>query len=262
MYNRKSLVSPVDAKIFVFLCVGFVVGLSIGRYSMQAAISGARIASRPKLWAYFTQERSEIIRLILEESGLDYEFITVTDVLAATTEKGGSIPEYMPFGQVPYYQDEHVRIGQYMAIARYLARKTGLHGSTPEEGARVDMVADSVTDFLDRLSAVFKAPPSQARAARKRFMEEDGPKSLAYFEAILNKAPDGVDSEFHVGRRLTYADLYVFHALEWVQAVDAQLLNRFPHLLRFYEGVRDRPRIQSYAHSSRRPAVPQLPSEE
>ena len=62
-----------------------------------------------------------------------------------------------PAGQLPVLEVDGGQICQSMAIARFLANKFGLAGTTPIEKAQADMVVDCVQDFftgkvVDRIS--------------------------------------------------------------------------------------------------------------
>jgi glutathione S-transferase len=52
-----------------------------------------------------------------------------------------------PFGQVPLLEYDGQLLSQSISIARFLAKKTGLHGKDDLEQARADMIVDYVTDF-------------------------------------------------------------------------------------------------------------------
>ena len=54
----------------------------------------------------------------------------------------------MPGGQMPVLEVDGVKLGQSMTIARYLANKFNLAGSTPLEKAQADMIVDCVSDFF------------------------------------------------------------------------------------------------------------------
>ena len=55
----------------------------------------------------------------------------------------------MPGGQMPVLEVDGVKLGQSMTIARFLANKFNLAGSTPLEKAQADMIVDTVTDFFN-----------------------------------------------------------------------------------------------------------------
>ena len=64
--------------------------------------------------------RAEAIRLVLEYVGATYEDKKVS------FEEWGAIKPTLPFGQIPFYEDEDVKIPQSMAIVRHLGRKYSL----------------------------------------------------------------------------------------------------------------------------------------
>ena len=55
----------------------------------------------------------------------------------------------MPAGQMPVLEVDGIQLSQSITIARYLAIKYKLVGSTPLEQAQADMVVDCVTDFFN-----------------------------------------------------------------------------------------------------------------
>ena len=55
----------------------------------------------------------------------------------------------MPAGQLPVLEVDGVQISQSMTIARFLANKFNLAGSTPLEKAQGDMIVDCIQDFLN-----------------------------------------------------------------------------------------------------------------
>ena len=55
----------------------------------------------------------------------------------------------MPGGQMPVLEVDGVQLAQSMAIARFLANKFNLAGSTPLEKGQADMVVDCCTDFFN-----------------------------------------------------------------------------------------------------------------
>ena len=55
----------------------------------------------------------------------------------------------MPGGQMPVLEVDGVKLGQSMTIARFLANKFNLAGSTPLEKGQADMIIDYCTDFFN-----------------------------------------------------------------------------------------------------------------
>ena len=54
-----------------------------------------------------------------------------------------------PLGSLPVLQYDGVELSQSFAIARFLAKVTGLYGNTYQEQGYADMAADMVTDYHD-----------------------------------------------------------------------------------------------------------------
>lgn len=52
-----------------------------------------------------------------------------------------------PYGQLPVLQVGDKVLAQSNAICRFLARKFNLHGSTDFEAAKLDEIADRISDF-------------------------------------------------------------------------------------------------------------------
>ena len=55
----------------------------------------------------------------------------------------------MPGGQLPVLEVDGFQMSQSITIARFLANKYKLAGSTPLEQAKADMVVDIAVDFFN-----------------------------------------------------------------------------------------------------------------
>ena len=55
----------------------------------------------------------------------------------------------MPFGQLPVLETNGVVISQSMAIARFVAKESGLGGKDNITAARADMIVDSITEYIN-----------------------------------------------------------------------------------------------------------------
>uniref|UniRef100_G3UUM8 glutathione transferase n=1 Tax=Meleagris gallopavo TaxID=9103 RepID=G3UUM8_MELGA len=95
-----------------------------------------------KLTYFNLRGRAEISRYIFAYSGIKYEDHRL---------EGADWPKIkptIPFGKVPILEVDGVIIHQSLAIARYLARESGLAGQTPVEQALVDAIVDTMDDFM------------------------------------------------------------------------------------------------------------------
>ncbi|XP_009947241.1 PREDICTED: hematopoietic prostaglandin D synthase [Leptosomus discolor] len=95
-----------------------------------------------KLTYFNLRGRAEISRYLFAYSGKKYEDHRIE---AADWPK---IKPTIPFGKIPILEVDGVTIHQSLAIARYLARESGLAGQTPVEQALADAIVDTIDDFM------------------------------------------------------------------------------------------------------------------
>ena len=76
------------------------------------------------------------------------------------------LAEKLAYSNLPYYLDDAngVYLTQSSSILRYVGRKGGLMGATPEETARVEMTLDEVVDVRSKVSGA-RAPRERAHTA-------------------------------------------------------------------------------------------------
>ena len=154
-----------------------------------------------------------------------------------------------PFGQLPVLNVDGFDIPQSSAICRYLARKFGYAGKTPEEEAWADAIVDQYKDF----SVAFKTLLFAARAGKpqeeilKIRYEIFNPARDAYFchlNAILKKNKSG----YLVGDGLTWADLVVadnLHSLEKFKALDDDNIGH-QNLKKYVEKIYSTPDLEDH----------------
>ncbi|XP_038648688.1 hematopoietic prostaglandin D synthase-like isoform X2 [Scyliorhinus canicula] len=87
--------------------------------------------------------RAETARYIFAHSGIKYEE-NMIDIADWPKLKNSLI-----FRQIPVLNVDDIIINQSTAIARYLARETGLAGKSNLEQARVDAIVDTINDFMN-----------------------------------------------------------------------------------------------------------------
>ncbi|CAF0759182.1 unnamed protein product, partial [Didymodactylos carnosus] len=99
-----------------------------------------------KLHYFNGRGRAEVIRLIFAQAGQKYEDIRIERA------NWDSIKNDTPLGQVPYIEVDGERIPQSMAIVRFLAKQFNLAGKDNLEQAKVDSVADTISDLSETYS--------------------------------------------------------------------------------------------------------------
>lgn len=125
---------------------------------------------------------------------------------------------YANMNRVPVLITESgARIGQSKAIERYLATRFGLMGSSVEEAAMIDCIAENVRDIKDKwgkirtIGGMGKQSDEKDAAIKKWFEEGELADWLRKLELSLPSS--GIQSGFSVGAKLSYADLCIWNLL-------------------------------------------------
>jgi len=116
-----------------------------------------------------------------------------------------------------------VAIGQSKAIERYLSRKFGLMGQSPEDEAVIECIAEHCRDVKDAamrkgFSAFTRNKTDEEKAeARKEWFDTDMPELLGKIEAVVKGT--GTDG-YAFGTSTSYADVAIWALLRDCQAAD------------------------------------------
>jgi len=215
------------------------------------------------------QGRGELIRLALEEAGVDY-----IDVARLPVERGGGIPALMrilrsetdvhpPFAP-PILKVDGMLVAQTANILMFLGAR---HGLVPEdESSRLwanqlqltlsDVVAE-VHDTHHPIATSLYYEDQKAEALRRTtlFLDARLPKLLGYFERILSKNT-GSAGRHLVGDELSYVDLSAFQLIAGLRYAFPRAMKRIEPdidgLVSLHDVVAARPRIAAYLASERR----------
>lgn len=196
-------------------------------------------AEQTRLWYFNRRGRAEPARLMFAEAGVTYS--------DKRFEKADwpALKKTMPFGQVPVLEMPGIRLAQSSAIHKYLATKFNMYGSSAEENALIDSVAEAVSELRYK----------QVMAHRENKLDHFHADVLAewvpYFEGILAKSK----SSFYVGDRLTYADLVSFNAFHTITARYPTALSKYPRVAAHTHAIGQRPRIAAWLKD--RPITPE-----
>jgi glutathione S-transferase len=218
--------------------------------------------SKPTLIYFAARGRAELIRLILAETGVDYQEHPVgqgTPPLDGrpTDFQALKLTPQLPFGAVPVWEEpDGFRLAQSVAIANHLARSHGLLGKTGREAAQCDQMLGAFDDVRAELRKLATVAPPERAAHRELLASQYLPRWFGYFDRLLRANRGGADGL--VGETLTLADLALWYLIELCQ--DNGLggpLAAYPALVAFAARVGQRPRIAAYLKSPRRhPFVP------
>jgi len=204
------------------------------------------MASQIVLEYFPTRGRAEYIVLILEEAGVPYERRNMIDRSNLKVDK-----DAYPFGQVPRLIDGSLNLVQGYTICRHLARKFNLYGSTLEEHAKADEIADAGEDLRSQYyEAIYTSGDFDAEV---RAFAASSPGILAGLEYLLSKNNGG--HGYFVGAGVTYADFIIFEMLDIIPKLLPNHLDAYPLLKAFHARVAARPKIAAYIASGKRPQV-------
>ncbi|XP_051866069.1 hematopoietic prostaglandin D synthase-like [Pristis pectinata] len=193
-----------------------------------------------KLTYFKLRGRAETARYIFAYSGINYEDETIERSVWA------QLKPTLLFKQLPILKVDEIELNQSTAIARYLARETGLAGKSNIEQAQVDAIVDTINDFMNLF------PWTERDEAVKQKMNED---------IVTNNIPillDGLckllgDRTWFVGDSVTWADFHWAVCSITLSSLNADLHN-YPKLLALKERVEALPQIAAWIEQ--RPKTP------
>ncbi|XP_078589985.1 hematopoietic prostaglandin D synthase-like isoform X2 [Branchiostoma floridae x Branchiostoma japonicum] len=141
------------------------------------------MAPKYRLVYFNVRARAEPTRLVFAAAGVDYE-----DVRIQRNEWPGLKPN-TPMGQLPVLEVGGVTICQSMAIARYVAKETGLAGKTILEQAQADMLVDGLDDLRGKQAVIRKAPEDRKLTWADLVFYDVTSKVLAVLPGALDDLP-------------------------------------------------------------------------
>jgi glutathione S-transferase len=216
----------------------------------------------PRL-SYFTGRGvAEKIRLLLAESGTEYEDIDLGRYDVQAKVKTPPFEELkregkLAFDKVPLWEEpDGFRVVQSLAILRHVARTRGFYGANEREAALCDMIIEGVEEVTARARSLTSLSPEALSEQLPIIMGEELPQWLGHFERLLGRNDSGGEG-FFVGAKVSVADTSVFGFLEML--VDnglLEVLDSYPRLRAFFDRMKQRPNLARYLASPKRhPAV-------
>jgi glutathione S-transferase len=211
------------------------------------------MAPTVKLVYFGVEGRGELIRQLLHAGKVEFEDKRLPGL---TAPEWLEIKDSMPFSSVPVLYWDGEEIAQTQAIARFVAKKSGLAGSSDLEFAQSDMIACHAEDLIAKWVWGRFAPSEEARVENSNnLLKVVLPKWLAQAEALLKKR-GGV---WFAGSGLTFGDVAVMNILNFMThpkeaiwkdmdnvAERAALLDTFPLLKAHDLRVRATPEIAAW----------------
>jgi len=115
-----------------------------------------------KLTYFNLHGKAEHIRLILHAGKVEFE-----DKRIESMEEWGIMKPTTVLGQVPVLNWDGLELVQSNAIARFVAKKVGLAGSTEEDFVHADMILEHCVDYIkENLKIRFEKDPAMKQKKR------------------------------------------------------------------------------------------------
>ncbi|CAF0927038.1 unnamed protein product [Rotaria sordida] len=192
-----------------------------------------------KLIYFNGRGRAEVSRLIFAAAGQKYD-----DVRYERNEWPAHKSE-MPLGQMPVLEVDGTKLPQSLTIARFLAKQFQLAGKDNLEQAKVDAVADTLSDLVSKYGPIrFEQDATKKEELTKKFLAEELPKHLQNLETLGKLYGNG--GPFFVGNYLTWADLYFYDILETLLYANENCLNNYAWLKQNRAEVEKQPKVAEY----------------
>ncbi|KAJ8715263.1 hypothetical protein PYW08_005244 [Mythimna loreyi] len=186
--------------------------------------------------------RGEACRLLLAYGGQQFEDRRIT------AEQWPTFKLKTPFGQLPILEIDGKQYAQSLAISRYLGRKYGLVGDTPEDALEIDQNVDLFIELCLKGGQIMY----ERDAARKESL---------YAEAVKNVFPDYLErlnsiinkNNGHLALgKLTWGD-FVFAGLfdYFIKVLRMpDLEKKYPAFQKVVDNVYSIPKVKSYSDST------------
>jgi glutathione S-transferase len=141
---------------------------------------------------------AEASRFLFKYGGIDFEDVRINHA------DWPQLKEKTPFGQLPVLEHNGKKVGQSIAIARYLGKLVKLAGKDDWENLEIDAVVDTINDMrLKIVVAHFEKDEEKKKTLKETALKETIPYYLTRLDAIVQK------NKGHLALgKLTWADLY------------------------------------------------------
>lgn len=180
---------------------------------------------------------AEPIRLLFAYAHVEYKDVRIEK------EQWPSIKPTTPFGKVPVLEVDGKKVGQSVAICRYLARKWNLAGQNDWDALQCDVLVDTLGDLKQQVGQYrMEQDPVNKEDKKQILIKETIPYYLNKFEQVL-KENDG----YLVNGQLTWADFQYAASLENFEFIfGKEALDQYPHLKALKEKVFNLPGIKEW----------------
>ena len=194
-----------------------------------------------KLTYFNNRGFAEVLRFIFAQAGVPYEDRRVGG------EEWAKLKPTTPTGQLPILEIEGKTLTGSAPIARFLAGRFGLEGTSDLEKAQLGGMIDYLLDFVPNISS-WSAEQNEDKktAIWDTVRNEHIPK---YWGLINKWIEDNTGSVWIFGSNPTYVDFFIYCYTELILAIDPlnqDVFNQFPAILKHRAAVESLPNIAKW----------------
>ena len=188
--------------------------------------------------------RAEASRLLLVDVGIEFEDRRIT-----SEQEWKKLQSALPTGALPTLSIGETSVTESQAILRYLSRLNELDPAHPSLIVRFDEAHEALAKAQEELwlSAWIAVSPYDGST----YSDSTLPRQMRGLERLRGD----IASPYWFGAEPTRVDYLAFAFLDEIDAFFPNVLASFPSMSRLHKIIGERPNINAYASSSRRPAV-------
>lgn len=192
-----------------------------------------------------TVGRGEYVRLLLEDAGVDFEYVKHT-FAEWKDHKQQLVEQKIRHPTMPYITIDGKYYGKTAPLLRFISHKLNKYqGSNEDEVQLLDSYTDDIMDWVSRWAG--STFGSFNEVSIKTYKEETAPQFYKTFNDILSDTP----GPFLLGEAITYPDFALYHIMEDDSNVTFNV-KALPHLATFVEAIRNRPNLKTYFATDRK----------
>lgn len=198
---------------------------------------------RLKLLYFEDRGNADLIKLLFSISDQPFESVQIKQ------SEWNSYKSFMPFEQLPVLViNDDIRIAQTNTICRFLANLFKLEGCNNIEKSQSDMVNEQLKECADyTVKNLHEFDQLKKQQQTTHFITNILPKTLNGYEKLLSLNT----SKFIVGNSLTWADLALVNAWEWLDDYSKQIVARYPLIKGHNDYIRSIPKVSAWFSSQK-----------
>jgi glutathione S-transferase len=165
--------------------------------------------------------------------------------------------EDMPFGNLPFIEDDGKKITQSVTIMRYLGRKFGLYPTDPEQLAFCEIVEQEIFDLRNRITDTcydrYSARGPNFPASEKGVFDHEHLKLklLRRLKERIPKFEKTLTQPFLLGNEPIYVDFLLYEYLDQLKLFLPEAFEGFDNVLNYLSRFRELPNLRVWFQSDK-----------